>query len=149
MSRKLRRKLNCKAVTGIAVLLCLIVTELDLQACPTTNDDESSVVSADPDISGAGAQSQPTQLPTLRIPRPPLFVRSSVQIPSERVTVAQATTQSTGQTGTSPPTQKASKKKLLIIVAAAAGVAAVVLLTRKSKPEEATITAGLPTVGQP
>jgi hypothetical protein len=145
MSRNLMiRNLRGKAVTGVAVVLCLIVAQLDLQARPGTNDEVSTAVAADPDTSGAGVQPQPTKSPPPRIPRPPLSVTSSLRIPSERVTVAQAT----NQAGTAPPVKKSSKTKLLIIVAVAAGAATAILLTRKSKPEDAVITVGTPTVGQ-
>lgn len=139
------RNSRCKAVTGIAIALCLTVAQLDLQARPRTNDEGAPPVAADRDTSGANAQPQPTKLPASRIPRPRLSLIFPVQIPSERVTVAQATTQA----GTAPPVQTGSKKKWLIIVAAvAAGVAAGVLLTRDKTEEDPVITAGAPTVGQ-
>jgi hypothetical protein len=133
-------------VTGFIVALCLTVAQLEMQANPRANDEEASAVAEAPDTRGASTQSQPAKSPTPRIPRPSLSLTFPVQIPAERVYLAQAT----DQAGTAPSVQKSSKKKwLIIIAAAAAGITTVVLLTQKEDKPEAVITLGQPMVGQP
>lgn len=151
----MNRNLRCKAVMGAAVALCLIVAQLDLHARPGTNDDGSAAAAESDNTSAAGAQPQPQPEPSTppapRVPRLRLTATSWVQIPSERVLIAQATTQAGATPAPAPPVQTGSSKKKWIIIAAAVagGVTAGILLAKGKTEEDPVITLGQPLVGQP